>query len=329
MKILVVRTDKLGDFITALPTLSVLKKYNPANSLSVCVAPLNRELASSCPFIDEVIVDDGETPVMEFASMLQKKKFDASITLFSNTRVALYQAIAQIPIRIAPATKIAQIFYNRRIKQRRSEAKMAEFEYNLYLCKALFEDIDLTYDFPLIEFSEAELTEVYDTFYAPLQIDKPIIAFHPGSGGSSEANLTFDEYLELVNIVIKSDKYQAVMTFGPDDTKLFQKAQKECEGLDVILYNSKDGIVNFLKLLSTLELFVSTSTGTYHLAALAGIRTLSFFGSSTFASVKRWRAISPEEMQKAFMLDAKNKKSELEKIKEYLHTYTLEERKES
>lgn len=318
MKILVVRTDKLGDFITALPTLFVLKKYNPENHIAVCVAPLNRELAQNCSFIDEVIVDDGKSSVMEFAEFLKAKKFDASITLFSNTRVALYQAIAQIPLRVAPATKIAQIFYNRRVKQRRSEGKMAEFEYNLYLTKALFEDIDLTYDFPLIEFNEEELTEVYDTFYAPLQINKPVIAFHPGSGGSTEANLTFEKYLELVKLVATSNKYQAVLTFGPDDQDLFEKAQKECDGLDVILYNSKDGIVNFLKLLSTFELFVSTSTGTYHLAALAGIKTMTFFGNSTFASVARWRAISPEEMQIPFMLNPEKKDELFQEIQKEL-----------
>lgn len=318
MKILVVRTDKLGDFITALPALFVLKKHNPNNHITVCVAPLNHELAQNCSFIDEVIVDDGTTAVLEFAEFLKAKKFDASITLFSNTRVALYQAIAQIPLRIAPATKIAQIFYNRRVKQRRSEGKMAEFEYNLYLCKALFKDIDLTYDFPLIEFSEEELTEIYDSFYSPLQVTKPVIAFHPGSGGSTEANLTFERYLELVKIVIESKKYQALLTFGPDDQELFEKAQKECEGLDVILYNSKDGIVNFLKLLSTFELFVSTSTGTYHLAALAGIKTMTFFGNSTFASVARWKAISPEEMQMPFMLNPEKRDEQFQEIKKEL-----------
>ena len=58
MNILVVRTDKLGDFITALPTMYVLKHHNPKNKIVACVAPLNRELALACGFIDEVIVDD-------------------------------------------------------------------------------------------------------------------------------------------------------------------------------------------------------------------------------------------------------------------------------
>ena len=61
MNILVVRTDKLGDFVTALPTLYALKQYNPENRVIACVAPLNQQLALACPFIDEVIVDDGQS----------------------------------------------------------------------------------------------------------------------------------------------------------------------------------------------------------------------------------------------------------------------------
>ena len=48
MNILVVRNDKLGDFITALPAIYVLKKHNPDNKIIVLVAPLNKALALAC-----------------------------------------------------------------------------------------------------------------------------------------------------------------------------------------------------------------------------------------------------------------------------------------
>ncbi len=51
MNILVVRTDKLGDFVTALPTLYVLKQHNPDNKIIACVASLNRQLALACPLL--------------------------------------------------------------------------------------------------------------------------------------------------------------------------------------------------------------------------------------------------------------------------------------
>ena len=88
MNILVVRTDKLGDFITALPTLYVLKEHNKDNRVIVCIAPLNKELAEACDFIDEVIVDEGDS-LFALVKKLKHAQVDASITLFSNTRVAI------------------------------------------------------------------------------------------------------------------------------------------------------------------------------------------------------------------------------------------------
>jgi ADP-heptose:LPS heptosyltransferase len=318
MNILVVRTDKLGDFITALPTCKVLKQHNPQNRIVVCVAPLNESLALSCDFIDEVIVDDGKSSVFEFAHKLKALHVDVSITLFSNTRVALAQFLAGIKKRIAPATKIAQIFYTHRVKQRRSEVKMAEFEYNLELTKAIFPSIDLHFEKPLLKFEDAK--EVYEKFSKEYNITKDVIAFHPGFGGSSDANWTIDEYIELVHTALGVKHIQIVMTFGPDEQTLYEYCKEKLVGEDVIFYISKDGLVNFAKLLSNFKLFISTSTGTYHLAALVGTPTMTFFGDSLFASFKRWKSISDEGIQKHYMIPHNQQKrvEMFEDVKEVL-----------
>jgi len=301
MNILIVRTDKLGDFVTALPTMYVLKKQHPQNRIIACVAPLNEALANACDFIDEVIVDRGEG-LVKFSMRLRQAQIDVSITLFSNTRVALAQFMAGIPIRIAPATKIAQIFYNRRVKQRRSRVEMAEYEYNLELTKTLFKDIDVTFTRPLCDFLSDDIDTVYKDFISQYAITRPVIAFHPGFGGSSDANLTLAEYVDLVKVVSEDATFQAVMTFGPGEEVLREESIKLSEGLDVVFYTSTDGIVSFTKLLASFKLFVSTSTGTYHLAALVNIPTMTFFGDSLFASVKRWKAVNEEKKQYPFML---------------------------
>ena len=310
MNILVVRTDKLGDFVTALPTLYVLKNHDQNNKIIACVAPINRELALACPFIDEVIVDEGGF-LWALAKSLRNAKIDLSVTLFSNTRVAVAQFMAGIPTRIAPATKLAQIFYTNRVKQRRSRVEMAEFEYNLQLVKTVFADVDLSFSKPLCSFAKEELEKVYQKFTERYAITRPVIAFHPGFGGSSDANLTLEEYVELVRMVSENGKYQAVMTFGPGEEALRKKSVALCEGLDVIFYQSTEGIVTFTKLLASFKLFVSTSTGTYHLAALVNTPTMTFFGDSLFASVKRWKAVSDERLQHAYMLPLGEKRSDV------------------
>ena len=307
MNILVVRTDKLGDFITALPAIKVLKNYNLSNKIIVCVAPINRSLAEAFDFIDVVIVDSGQS-VFELSKSFKDAKIDASITLFSNTRVAFAQFLAKIPKTIAPATKIAQIFYTNRVKQRRSEVKMAEFEYNLALTKELFADIDLSYKKPLLKFENVD--EKY----------KDYICFHVGFGGSSDANWSLDEYEILIREVLKNTKNKIILTFGPDEKKLLENMKKRFKDDEVTLYLSTDGLVEFSKLISTFKVFISTSTGTYHLASLVGTPTITFFADSLFASAKRWKSVGDEKLQKHFMIPSQSdaKLNLFEDVKEEL-----------
>ncbi|MCI4405981.1 MAG: glycosyltransferase family 9 protein [Sulfuricurvum sp.] len=312
MNILVVRNDKLGDFITALPTLYVLKHHNPHNRIIALVAPLNRKLALSCDFIDEVIVDSGGD-ILELAFKIKQAQIDASVTLFSNTRVALAQWMARIPIRIAPATKIAQIFYNRRITQRRSEVKMAEFEYNLQLSRALFPDISLEFPKPLLVYAGA--SEAYVSFCREYAITKPVVAFHPGFGGSSDANWTLREYIELIWIAQEFNHFDIVMTFGPDEEKLYNEAKELLEESRVVLYQSRGSVVDFALLLSSFKLFISTSTGTYHLANAVGCETFTFFADTLFASAARWKSIGEKQHHFMIPLDPLGRREMFETVK--------------
>lgn len=293
MNILVVRTDKLGDFITALPTCKVLKEHNPKNKIIVCVAPMNKELAHACDFIDDVIVDDG-CKMSEFVERIKGVQADISFTLFSNTRVAFAQFLAHIPRRVAPATKMAQIFYTDRVRQRRSQVKMAEFEYNLELTKALFPKIDLRYDTPLLEFKNR-----------PAILDGSI-CFHVGFGGSSDANWSLDEYEILIREALQMHK--VFLTFGPDEENLLENMKHRLRGEDVTFYLSQKGIVEFARYISQFKLFVSTSTGTYHLASLVGVPTMTFFADTLFASAARWKGVGDENIQQHYMIPQNSQK---------------------
>ncbi|MEA1917481.1 MAG: glycosyltransferase family 9 protein [Campylobacterota bacterium] len=308
MNILVVRNDKLGDFITALPAIYLLKKHNKDFKIHVLVAPLNKELATTCSFIDEVIVDD-TTNAVTLANKLRPYKIELSFTMFSNTKVALAQSLSSIKTRVAPATKIAQIFYNKRVKQRRSKVEMSEYEYNIELVKSYFSDLNTHFPTPLLHVEES--SQIFNNFKNELNLTKDIVVFHPGFGGSSDANLTNEEYFKLIKIA-STCSVDVVVTFGPDEKRLYDIFNKEFSSSTVKLYISQDGLINFAALLSHVKLFISTSTGTYHLAALVGTPTFTFFANTLFASVKRWRAISSDHIQHPYMLS--KERSEYNKL---------------
>ena len=80
-RILVIRNDKLGDFMLAWPALALLKKSLPLAKITVLVPAYTRELASACPWVDEVLLDP------QALNQATKKNFDAVLTLFSTGRV--------------------------------------------------------------------------------------------------------------------------------------------------------------------------------------------------------------------------------------------------
>ncbi|MDX8383359.1 MAG: glycosyltransferase family 9 protein [Ghiorsea sp.] len=292
MNILIVRNDKIGDFITALPACYILKQHLPHCHITVLINPINQSIAESCDFIDATIIDKGESAI-SLAKKLKNKHFDYAFTLFSNTRVAIAQWLARIPQRIAPATKLAQIFYNKRVLQRRSQVKMTEFSYNIQLIQSIFADIITIYPSPLLTLSKNDVL---------CQKGKQTIAFHPGFGGSSDANWTVNEYIQLANSIAHYHHIQLIFTFGPGDEAFLEAFKQQKGNLKAEIYFSQGSLADFTSMIASFKLFISTSTGTFHLASAVGTPTMTFFADSLFASSKRWQGIGKVDLQHNYMI---------------------------
>lgn len=299
MNLLITRHDKIGDFVLTLPTYQVAKKQVPNAKIIALVSKVNYELASSMNFIDDVILYDED--LFTLVKRIKEKNIDVSISAFTDTKLAFALFLAGVKKRYAPATKFAQIFSNNRVKQRRSLVKMTEAEYNLDLLKVFYPSIELKYDKPLLKFSKDEIETILLKFKKETNLinDYIYIAFHPGFGGSSDGNLTVDDYIKLAKSISSIEKVKVVFTFGPDDKETKEYIEKNID-FDAVLYDSKSSLIDFCKLLASFEVFISTSTGPMHLAGAINIKTLSFFGNSLFASAKRWATISEKEKQSNF-----------------------------
>ncbi len=285
MKILVTRHDKIGDFVTMLPVCKVLKEQT-YHKIYMLVSKVNVPLAKELDFIDGVI--EYSSNKKELIKQIKSHNFDVSISGFIDSDLGYILWRSKIKKRIAPATKLAQVFFNKRLKQKRSQVKKREFEYNLELLKLLDGSLNLNFSKPLY----------------PLNYKREdFIIFHPGFGGSSDGNLSLDEYLYLAKKASKFTK--VVFTFGPDDTK--SKEYIRGSGVEnlpnpIEIRDYFKDIVELTKFIAKSKLFVSTSTGPMHLAALTNTPTVSFFGNTLFASAKRWGSISDERLQNNFHL---------------------------
>ncbi|MEH6442634.1 MAG: glycosyltransferase family 9 protein [Oceanospirillaceae bacterium] len=316
--ILITRHDKIGDFVVSLPMFKALKTQRPELVIHALVAKVNFEFAQQISYIDHVILYDADH-LDETLAAIKAANIDTSISAFINSTLGWLLLRAKVKTRIAPATKIAQIFFNKTVKQRRSRVEKREFEYNLDLLLAFDPTLNLAYTQPLIDFPASQSAAVIADFRSEYKIplNHKIIAFHPGSGGSAEGNLKVEDYIELARSLTVKANITLVFTFGPDDQTLREHFSQEID-FDVVMYNSTGSLSRFCMLLSHFSLFVSTSTGTMHLSAASNINTLSFFGEALVSSPQRWASVSQAQKQHNIVLPSDYSDSEFHTIKQQL-----------
>jgi ADP-heptose:LPS heptosyltransferase len=323
-KVLVIRNDKLGDFMLALPAIALLKLNKPHLHVSVFVPEYTRPMAEACEYIDAVVVDEASEETWKHARRIRDNvtphNFDACITLFSKMAIALGVWMARIPFRLAPATKLAQIFYNHRLLQRRSRCLKPEYIYNVdlveyFLKKTGVKDIRRP-DLPYLHFLPFEIEGLKSRFLTQHHIDanRRLIFVHPGHGGSA-VNLTFEQYARLITqLNEKSRDLHFVITAGPGERDKTQSLINRLDIRNYTLFESVGGLVNFAKRIAFADCFVSGSTGPLHLAGVLNRKTAAFYPRRRSANLTRWQTPNQDDYRLAFCPPEDAEESDLSTI---------------
>ncbi|TYL48509.1 glycosyltransferase family 9 protein [Marinomonas sp. IMCC 4694] len=299
-KILVVRNDKIGDFVLALPAIQIIKKAFPSATVTALVPNYTKEIAQSFQWIDEVIIDPKNTNTKKaFARTLKEHRFDAVICLFSDTYNATLVRQAHIPIRVAPATKLVQFLYTHTLRQRRSTSSKPEFEYNLdlarYFIAVLGGEVQKT-ETPFFVYSPQTLNLQRDTLQS-LGIDtqRKLCFVHPVTGGSSNT-LVIKQWVALIQCLNTLDTFHFVVTAGPGEAPISQSLVDALQGVvkHVTLYDKNDGVADFMCSIATADLFIAGSTGPLHIAGAMDVPTIGFYPSRRSATPLRWKTLNSE-----------------------------------
>ena len=320
--ILVIRNDKLGDFMLAWPALALLRRNLPGSRIAVLVPEYTAPLARICPSVDQVLVDPRlESPwknSQALAHLIKPMGFDAVLTLFSRFDTGLAVWRAGIPRRLAPATKLAQVFYNRRIRQRRSRSEKPEYEYNLDLAQAFLVEQGVTdphpVEAPYLSFAGSEVEALKSAFMKEngIAARSKLVFVHAGHGGSA-ANLSLEQYAGLMSRLHEAGAYQAVLTAGPGEEQAAIRLT-EMLSLPRTLYISKQGLVEFAKHLAFADLFISGSTGPLHLAAALDRPTAAFYPRRRSSTALRWQTVNHGDRRLAFTPPGEAGESDMSKV---------------
>ena len=307
MNVLVIRNDKLGDFMLAWPAFAMLKASDPSLKLTALVPPYTAELARACPYLDDVIIDATKNDKMAFqrvVSEIKARQFDAMISFFSNTHNAKLAWKCRIPYRLAPATKWVQFFYNHRLTQRRSQSAKPEFEYNLDLARAFLRDHKIPVvepRTPYLSFEQSAVDIQRKFLCDQLRIDtsKKWIFLHSGSGGSAN-NLSLTQYAQLIRGVLHHFDAYVILTAGPTESEKAHELAGLVQDSRVVIYDKNKGLVDFAHSLACADVFIAGSTGPLHLSGALNVPTIGFYPSRRSATPLRWQPINDAHKHLAF-----------------------------
>jgi len=295
MRILLTRTDRIGDVVLSTPVIKAMRDSYPDAHIAFMVRPYAEALIDGNPYLDEVIIydkygkDKSFLNTIKFAFGLKKKKFDLAIMLHPTNRVHIMAFLAGIPKRIGYDRKFSFLL-TKKVPHTKQEGRKHESEYTFDLLKEI--NIKGKPEELFVPLHKKDLDRVDELFQKNnLNSTDTIITVNPGASCISKkwpadnfANLS-DELISRLNakIIIVTDK-----------SNIENAAQMEAKMQNKpINLAGKTTVGELAVIISKSSLFISNDSGPVHIAAAVGTPVISIFGrKDPGLSPKRWGPLS-------------------------------------
>jgi ADP-heptose:LPS heptosyltransferase len=287
-RILISRTDSIGDVALTLPMCQALRNKYPDAEIIFIGKNYTRPVVNCFAAID-AFWDIDELINQPLATQLQQLKADCIIHVFPNKKLAFLAKKAKIPMRIGTSHRVFHLFTcNERPNFTRKNATLHESQLNFHLLAPLgINEIPSFVQLPsLIRFQviPAELPT-----WLPLSKENVVI-LHPKSKGSA-LEWPLEKYMDLASQLIDSGK--TVCFTGTEQEGLaFRHLLPVHERM--IDTTGKLSLEQLISFITQSNALVACSTGPYHIAGLTGIHTIGLFSMRKPIDPGRWRAIGPK-----------------------------------
>tara|TARA_B100001063_G_C16757114_1_gene553775 strand:+ start:879 stop:1826 length:948 start_codon:yes stop_codon:yes gene_type:complete len=286
-KILVLRNDRLGDLMLILPALRIIKLSIPGIKIDCLVDNSYKDISLLSDDIDNVI------SYTDITNIIFDNQYSYSISFFSTFNIGYKLWKANIKNRYAPATKIAQLFYNKTLKQNRSKSLKSEYEYNNDLARFFLEDngypVSKTKG-PFIKLSNQNEKK---------NDSKKVIFIHPFTGGSSKT-LSEDDFIILCLELHKLCSYKFILHCDKYDYDKCLRMKNKLSKLDIDIIKPTSQLTQMFSNINQCDLFIAGSTGPLHVAASLNKKTVGFYPRKKSSTSLRWSTINDETNKLAY-----------------------------
>ncbi|MEI6575548.1 MAG: glycosyltransferase family 9 protein [Bacteroidota bacterium] len=282
-RILISRTDSIGDVVLTLPMAGVLKEHFPQAEILFLGKEYTRPLIEACGTIDRFIdIQSFEDSV----AYIRNLKIDTVIHVFPRQEIAALCKKAGIPKRIGSTGRLYHWFTcNQLVPLSRKNAALHESQLNLRLLSGLgikkefsTDEIQRYYGLNKI----AALTETQQSLLDPVKTN---LILHPLSLGSAR-EWGLENFKTLVKLL------------SPDDFKIFiTGTEREGESIRKSgifdLPNTTDlcgmfSLTELLSFIASADAMVAASTGPLHVAAVLGKHAIGIYPPIRPMHAGRW-----------------------------------------
>ena len=289
MKVLITRTDRLGDTILASPTWSALREARPDTEITLLTGTAHLPLFESDPDLAEVVPFPAgdRTNIDALAKDLTSRRFDALVALYVDSDVARLVRRTGAALKVGPLSKPRTWFlFNRPFRQKRSQGEMHEADYN----GRLLEGLGVSYSPrpPRIHLSAEVISREGPLLSGILgkREPDPFVVLHPGMGGSA-LNWPPVRYAELAGRLLREREETIVVTGMSTDAPFLAEVLK-IDHPRLVNGTRKLDLTGLALLLRRASAFIGPSTGPMHLATALDTPVITIFSPLGVQQPRRW-----------------------------------------
>lgn len=292
-RIIVTRTDNIGDVVLTLPVITELKRIFPYSNIVFLVQDYIIDLVQGYPGVDEVVGFSNRFSFKQKLNLLKNINPDLAIVVYPTFEIALLLVMARTKYRVGTGYRWYSLMFNKRVYFHRKYATRHESQYNLDLLKAIDKNFvagEIRFFFQVNETTQKVVND--KLLKEGIPINQRYIIVHPGSRGSAK-NLPLNTYKTLIENIHTNFKGLSIYLTGIEtERELVEKIMIKSEGI----YNltGKFTIKELVALISGCEVFISNSTGPIHIAGALDKKIIGFYPRSKPMNPERWRPLSRE-----------------------------------
>lgn len=289
-RLIISRTDSIGDVILTLPVAGELKRMFPDIHILFLGSSYTRPIVECCPHVDEFVdwTEIGKLSDVDKVLAFKKMRADTILHVFPRPEIAKLAKRAGIPVRIGTSHRVYHwLTCNTKVKLSRRHSDLHESQLNLQLLSPLgYVPLD-----SLAEVSErlSMVPPALDTetqrWLDPSRFN---LILHPKSKGSAR-EWGIDHFCQLVDL-LPADRFH-IFLCGTAAEREKMGALLDKVGENVTDLCGKLSLSQYIAFIAAADALVAASTGPLHIAAAVGTHAVGLYPPMRPIHPGRWRPL--------------------------------------